>query len=40
MKYAKYICKLCKRELSEKEEFCPDCGLEGKKIPVNQVESN
>ncbi len=32
MKYAKYICKLCNNELSEKDEFCPDCGREGKKI--------
>jgi len=38
MKYAEYICKLCKRTLSENEEFCPDCGLE--EISVNQVESN
>jgi RNA polymerase subunit RPABC4/transcription elongation factor Spt4 len=36
MKYAKYICKLCKRSLSEQDEFCPDCGREGNKISVNQ----
>ena len=37
MKYAKYICKLCKRELLEKDEFCPDCGPEGKKIAFNLI---
>ena len=34
MKYAQYICKLCKRELSEQDEFCPDCCKEGKKIII------
>jgi rRNA maturation endonuclease Nob1 len=34
MKYAQYICKLCKKELSEQDEFCPDCGKEGKKIII------
>jgi RNA polymerase subunit RPABC4/transcription elongation factor Spt4 len=34
MKYAEYICKSCKRSLSDHDEFCPDCGVEGKKIAV------
>lgn len=34
MKHAEYICKLCNKTLTEKDEFCPDCGPEGKKITI------
>ena len=34
MKYAEYICKLCKKALSKQDDFCPDCGHEGEKIPA------
>ena len=34
MKYAKYICKICNRELNENDEYCPDCGKEGIKTSV------
>jgi rRNA maturation endonuclease Nob1 len=34
MKYAEYLCQLCNKELSKKDEFCPDCGPKGKKIYV------
>lgn len=34
MKYVRYRCKLCNRMLTETDEFCPDCGKDGIKIPV------
>ncbi len=40
MRYAQYICKLCRKELIEKDEYCPDCGKEGKKIIIAKSSSD
>jgi rRNA maturation endonuclease Nob1 len=37
MKYAKYICKWCKKVLSEKDEFCLDCGPQGQKVMIAHI---
>ncbi len=34
MKYASWICKICKNHLKEEDEYCPDCGKDGIKIKV------
>jgi len=34
MKYASWICKICKNTLNEEDEYCPDCGKDGIKIKV------
>jgi len=34
MKYATYKCKICDIPLTEKDEYCPNCGKNGIKVLV------
>ena len=37
MKYARYKCKICSIPLTETDEYCPNCGEEGIKIPAWRI---